>query len=107
VPLTSQASAPPAPPYLQSALQPATAIKHVVFPPSWGAHDRDHRIFHAASAKRFIAIRRGVLWMQASDGETRELRAGDIVEVLDVAPAKGHISWTDDQGADALFSDHP
>lgn len=107
VPLTLQQSAPPAPPYSQSALQPATAIKLVVFPPNWGVHDRDHGIFHNASARRFIFLHRGVMWTQASDGETREFRAGDIVEVLDVAPSKGHIAWTDDGGAEGLFTDHP
>ena len=107
VSLTLQASAPPAPAYFQSALQPATALKHVVFPPLWGVHDRDRQIFHAASARRLIAIRRGIMSFRASDGETRELRAGDIIEVLDIAPSKGHISWTDDEGAEALFTDHP
>jgi hypothetical protein len=107
VPLTLQPSAAPAPPYWQSTLQPATGTQLIVFPPRWGVDDREHKLFHNARAKRFIAFRRGVGWIQASDGEKREFHAGDIVEVLDVAPARGHISWTGDEGVEALFTDHP
>jgi hypothetical protein len=107
VPLTPLASAPPAPAYFQSSPQAATATKHVVFPPHWGANDREEKTFHNASAKRFILFRRGAMWFRASDGETREFGAGDVLEVLDVAPSKGHISWTGDAGAQALFADHP
>ena len=107
VPLTLQASAAPAPPYWESALQQATATELVVFPARWGVDDRDRKIFHNARAKRIIVFRRGVAWIQASDGEKRQFRAGDIVEVLDVAPSKGHISWVGDEGVEALFTDHP
>jgi hypothetical protein len=45
--------------------------------------------------------------MRASDGETRRFQPGDIVEVLDVAPSRGHITWVGDEPVAALFSNHP
>jgi hypothetical protein len=107
VPLTTETTAPPAQPIAQSTLQPATTIRHAAFPPHWGVNDRDHRIFHSASAARFITVRQGVAWVTASDGETRRFQAGDIFEVLDVAPSKGHITWAGDEPVIMLFSNHP
>lgn len=107
VPVSPVASAPPAQPFPQSALQPATTIRHVVFPAHWGVPDRDSGLFHPASGRRFITVRSGVLSIKASDGETRRFAPGDMVEVLDIAPAKGHITWAGDEPAVALFSNHP
>ena len=107
VPLTSEASAPPAQPAAQSALQKATTIRHAVFPAHWGAGDRDRGVFHPASSARFVTVRSGVMWVKTSDGETRRFQRGDVVEVLDVAPSKGHISWVGDEPVVALFSNHP
>ncbi len=107
VPLTSETTAPPAQPIAQSAAQPATTIRHAAFPPHWGVVDREHGIFHNASGARFISIRRGVIWIKVSDGDTRRFQAGDVVEVLDVAPSRGHITWTGDEPVIALFANHP
>ena len=107
VPVTTETTAPPAQPIAQSALQPATSIRHAAFPPRWGVNDRDHRVFHNASAARFITVRQGVMWITASDGQTRRFQAGDVVEVLDVAPSKGHITWVGDEPVIMLFSNHP
>ena len=107
VPLTSEVTAPPAQPIAQSSAQTATTIRHAVFSAHWGLDDRDRNVFHNASGARFITIRRGTIWMKASDGVTRRFQAGDIVEVLDVAPSKGHITWVGDEPAVALFSNHP
>jgi len=107
VPLVAEASSPPAQPAAQSALQPATTIRHFAVPPNWGVADRDHRIFHSTSSARFVTIRRGVLWVRTTDGQTRRFQTGDVFEVLDVAPSKGHITWVGAQGAIALFSNHP
>jgi hypothetical protein len=107
LPLTAEAAAPPAQPVAQSQLQPATTIRHFAVPPNWGVADRDHGIFHNASSARFISVRRGVVWIRTSDGETRRFQPGDVFEVLDVAPSKGHITWVGDEGAVALLSNHP
>jgi hypothetical protein len=48
-----------------------------------------------------------VAWVTASDGETRRFQAGDVFEVLDVAPSKGHITWAGDEPVIMLFSNHP
>jgi len=107
VPLMMVESAPPAPPSAQSALVPATTIRHAAFPPNWGASDRDRGVFHNTPSARFITVRSGVAWIRTSDGETRRFQRGDVLEVLDVAPSKGHITWVGDEGNVVLFSDHP
>ena len=104
VPLTRIAASPPAQPVAQSDLQMATTIRHVVVEPNWGSYDRDNNVFHPASSRRFVSVRRGVMWVKASDGETRKFQAGDILEALDVAPAKGHITWAGPEPVIALFS---
>jgi hypothetical protein len=106
VPLTTVDSAPPSPPSAQSELQPATTIRHVAYPANWGTSDRDRGTFHNASSARFISVRRGALWIKTSDGETRRFQAGDVVEVLDLAPSKGHVTWAGDEGSAVLFSNH-
>jgi hypothetical protein len=107
VPLTSAVTAPPAQPIAQSSAQPATTIRHAAFPARWGVSDRDHDIFHNASERRFISVRSGVVSIRTSDGETRRFQAGDLLEVLDVAPSKGHITWIGDEPSIVLFSNHP
>jgi hypothetical protein len=97
----------PAQPVAQSQLQPATTIRHFAVPPNWGVSDRDHNVFHNATSARFVTVRRGVLWIRTTDGETRRFQPGDVFEVLDVAPSKGHITWVGDEGGVALFSNHP
>ena len=101
------ASVPPVQPFAQSTGQPATTIRHVAFQPRWGIYDRDHDIFHTPSDRRFVSIRRGEMWVKTSDGETRHFRVGDVFEVLDAAPSKGHITWAGDQPSIMLFSNHP
>lgn len=107
VPLTLELAAPPAPPYAVSAFQSGTTIRHVAWPANWGIGDRDGGVLHNAVSARFISVRRGELWIRASDGETRRFQAGDVLEVLDVAPSKGHTTWIGDEPAAALFSNHP
>ena len=107
VPLTSETGAPPVQPFAQSALQAATTIRHAVFPAGWGVYDRDHSVFHNPSSARFVTVRSGVGWIRTSDGETRRFQTGDVVEVLDVAPSKGHIFWVGEEPMMLLFSNHP
>ena len=107
VPLTPIASAPPAQPAAQSELQPASTIRHAVFPANWGIDDRDRAVFHAASSRRFVTIRSGVMWIKVSDGETRRFQKGDVIEVLDSAPSKGHITWVGPERVVTLLSNQP
>jgi hypothetical protein len=107
VALTESQSAPPARPYGESARHPATSTRYAAFAAHWGASDRDHNVFHNATARRFISVSRGVAWIKASNGETRQFHPGDIFEVLDVAPSKGHILWVGDSAYVVFFSDHP
>lgn len=106
VPLTSGVGAQAVEPFAQSELQAATTIRHVVFPAGWGVSDRDHSVFHNPTSARFVTVRRGVGWIRTSDGETRRFQAGDVIEVLDVAPSRGHILWVGEEPMVVLFSNH-
>jgi hypothetical protein len=44
------------------------------------------------------------MWVKASDGETRKFQPGDILEVLDVAPSKGHVTWAGGESLITLFA---
>jgi hypothetical protein len=93
-------------PLAQSELQPATTIRHAAFPAGWGVYDRDHGIFHNPTSARFVTVRRGVGWIRTSDGETRRVETGDVVEVLDVAPSRGHVFWVGEKPITLLYSNH-
>ena len=47
------------------------------------------------------------MWIRTSDGTTRRFQRGDIVEVLDVAPSKGHITWVGNEPVITMYSNHP
>ena len=106
VPLTPLQTAPPAPPFAQSALDPATASRWAVLPKGWGVQDFRNGIFHNVSAKRFVSIREGTVVIKVSDGEERKFKKGDVFEALDVPPSKGRLAYTED-GAVAFFTNHP
>lgn len=106
VPLTSEVGAQAVEPFAQPELQAATTIRHAAFPAGWGVYDRDHSVFHNPTSARFVMVRRGVGWIRTSDGETRRFQAGDVIEVLDVAPSRGHILWVGEGPMVVLFSNH-
>jgi hypothetical protein len=105
--MTMSQAAPPAPPYAESSPQPATNVRIAAFPAHWGESDRDRSTFHNAPGRRLISVLAGVAYIKASDGMTLELHPGDLMDVLDVAPSKGHIVWVGDQPYVVLFSEHP
>jgi hypothetical protein len=105
-PLTLLPGNPPATPFPQSALMSATGVRWAVLPKGWGVDDFKNGTFHSAALKRFISVRKGTISIQVSDGELREFQKGDILEVLDVEPSRGHISFTE-SGAELLFTNHP
>jgi hypothetical protein len=104
--LTLAPENPPAAPILQSTLMATTGVRWAVVPKRWGIDDFQNRTFHTATSKRFISVRKGTISIQASDGELREFQKGDILEVLDVTPSRGHITFTE-SGAELLFTNHP
>ena len=107
VPLASAVTAPPAQPLGVSEEQPATTIRFASFRAHWGDDDRENKILHPASARRFISVIQGTVWIRTSDGETRQFEKGSVLEVLDIAPSKGHTTWVGGDPAIALFSNHP
>jgi hypothetical protein len=52
-------------------------------------------------------MREGTITIRATDGEERTFKKGDIFEAVDLAPVcKGRLSKSED-GAVALFTNHP
>jgi hypothetical protein len=105
-PLTLVRQAPPAAPISVSTIMSGTGVQWAAIPKRWGVDDFQNRTFHTASSKRFLSVRKGTISIQVSDGELREFQKGDILEVLDVTPSRGHITFTE-SGAEVLFTNHP
>jgi hypothetical protein len=106
LPLTQISLAPPASPIYYGPVQSATTLRWAVFPKHYGIEELQQNIRHNPSALRFFSIREGKIGVKTSDGEVRYFQKGDIVEAIDGAPSKGHITWSE-QGAVALFSNYP
>jgi uncharacterized cupin superfamily protein len=49
-------------------------------------------------------IPRGVFSITATDGETRQVHAGDMVVLEDITPCKGHITVVGDEPGFLLFA---
>jgi hypothetical protein len=107
VALVPTVTAPPAQAVNVSAEQAATTTRFAAFEPHWGDYDRENNILHRISSRRFISVISGNIWVKTSDGETRQFKSGEVLEALDTAPAKGHITWVGDKPAVALYSNHP
>ena len=84
--------APPAPPLRVSDLTPATRVGFVAPASGWRGD------WHPTPKRQFFVYLSGGACIEASDGEIRHFRAGDVVFVEDTT-GKGHRSWseTDDE----------
>lgn len=80
--------APPAPPLLLSAFASATRVGFMAATAGW------HGDSHPTPCRQFLVCLSGVATIQASDGEIRSLRPGDVV-LLEDRTGKGHVSWAD------------
>ena len=92
VELVERNFAPPAAPIYIGGAQPSSSVIFAGFGPHWGAADLVNHLYHPAPAIQFLAVAQGVFSITASDGETRQLHAGDVVHLEDVTPCKGHIT---------------
>jgi len=90
--------APPAAAIYVGGNLPASGVYFSGFEPGWGAPDLENRLNHPAPATQFVTVLHGVFSVTATDGETRWLRAGDVLRVEDTSPCKGHITVVGDQG---------
>jgi hypothetical protein len=89
VALTPVDFAPPAPPLNISAFLPAARVGFLSGPPAWRGDAK-----HPAPRRQFIIYLAGGAGVQASDGEVRHFRAGDVVLLEDTTGA-GHLSWAE------------
>jgi len=83
--LTSVDFAPPAPPLHLSAFAAAKQMAFVAREAGWFGD------WHPAPRRQFYILLAGEVEAQASDGEVRRFRAGDIV-LLEDTTGKGHTS---------------
>lgn len=90
VTLTLVDVAPPAPPLSLSDFLPAAQVGFLSGPPDWRGD------WHPALRRQFLIYLTGGTGVQASDGEVRHFRAGDVVLVEDTT-GRGHRSWAEGQ----------
>jgi hypothetical protein len=94
--LAEQNFAPPAAPIHIGGNQPASSVIFAGFGPHWGAADLVNHLYHPTPAIQFLTVAQGIFSITATDGETRQLHAGDVLHLEDVAPCKGHITVVGD-----------
>jgi hypothetical protein len=80
--------APPAPPLHLSGFVPATRVGFVAPASGWQGD------WHPTPRRQFFAYLGGGAGVEASDGEIRHFRAGDVLFVEDTT-GKGHRSWSE------------
>jgi hypothetical protein len=94
--LAEQNFAPPAAPIYIGGDQSSSSVFFAGFGPHWGAADLVNHLYHPTPAIQSLVVAQGVFSITASDGETRQLRAGGVLHLEDVAPCKGHITVVGD-----------
>jgi hypothetical protein len=102
--LASQNFAPPASPLNIGGNQKASTVFFGGFEAHWGAADLTNHLYHPTPAVQFFTVAEGVFSITTTDGETRQLRAGAVVRLEDVAPCKGHITVVGDTTGFLLFA---
>ena len=78
--------APPAPPWNFSSFSPALQYAFCAFPTGWKGD------WHPVPQRNIFFVLSGEIAGQASDGEVRHFRAGDLLLAEDTT-GKGHVSW--------------
>ena len=102
--LASQNFAPPAAPLHIGGNQKASSLFFAGFEAHWGAADLTNHLYHPTPAVQSFTVAKGVFSITTTDGETRQLRAGAVVRLEDVAPCKGHITVVGDTTGFLLFA---
>ena len=70
----------------------------------WGAADLQTHLNHLTPAVQLFTVLRGVFSITVTDGETRQLHAGDLVQLEDITPCRGHITVVGDKPGFLLFA---
>jgi hypothetical protein len=102
--LAEQNFAPPAEPIYIGGSQPASSVFFAGFEAHWGAADLVNHLYHPTPAVQLLTVARGVFSITTSDGESRQLHAGDVVHLEDVAPCRGHITVVGDTTGFLVFA---
>ena len=102
--LAEQDFAPPAAPIHIGGSRPASTAFFAGFAAHWGAADLANHLYHPTPAVQLTTVVKGVFSITTTDGESRELHAGDVVHLEDVAPCKGHITVVGDTTGFLVFA---
>lgn len=84
--------APPAPPLYIGGGGAVGMTFFGGFEPDWGAADLEQKVYHPAPAVQWLTVLTGTIYVETTDGDSREFRAGDVMHLEDAAPCRGHIS---------------
>ena len=104
VELDKQNFAPPAAPIYIGGNRPASSVFLAGFEAHWGAADLTNHLYHPTPAVQLFTVVEGTFSITVTDGETRQLHAGDVVQLEDVTPCKGHITVVGDKLGFLLFA---
>jgi hypothetical protein len=102
--LAKQDFAPPAASIHVGGNQPASSVFFAGFEAHWGAADLANHVYHPTPAVQLFTVVDGVFSITTTDGETRQLHAGGLVHLEDVAPCKGHITVVGDTTGFLVFA---
>lgn len=102
--LTKQNFAPPASSISIGGNQSASSVFFAGFEARWGADDLANHLYRPTPAVQLFTVVEGVFSITTTDGETRQLHAGDVVHLEDVAPCKGHITVVGDTTGFLVFA---
>src|SRR5580704_2503956 len=96
--------APPASPINIGGNSAAASAFFAGFDQHWGTEDLQKRLNHPTPAVQFLTVLRGVFSITATDGETRQFHAGEVLRLEDTSPCKGHITVVGDQPGFLMFA---
>ena len=104
VDLNKENFAPPAAPIAIGGNQQVSRAFIAGFEAHWGAVDLNTHLNHPTPAVQLFTVVGGVFSITVTDGETRQLHPGDVVQLEDTSPCKGHITVVGDKPGYLLFA---
>ena len=102
--LVKENFAPPAAPIAIGGNKATSRAFIAGFGAHWGATDLQNHLNHPTPAVQLFTVLQGVFSITVTDGETRQLHAGDVVLLEDITPCKGHITVVGDKPGFLLFA---
>ena len=102
--LAKQNFAAPAAPIAIGGNKPTSRAFIAGFGAHWGAADLQKHLNHPTPAVQLFTVLRGEFSITATDGETRQLHAGDLVLLEDITPCRGHITVVGDKPGFLFFA---